>query len=873
MNNQTSFLGLLHNAALLLGLILLFDILVKRKKQHTLSLINLMIGFIIGGIGLVIMVTPWTLAPGVVFDTRSVLLSVSGLFFGAIPTVIAMLMTLAFRLFQGGNGALTGCLVILATGSLGIAWHHLRKGPLKNIGFLELYIFGIVNHIVMLLLMLTLPEGLAHAVLTTISVPVMLIYPLGSAVLGAVLRNRLLNEEVQETLLSTTTRLNATQKLTKMGGWEWDVRNQKMYWTDETYRIHGYSPEDIPPGSSDQIDKSIHCYKPEDQPIIQDAFQKCVEFGFSYDFEFPFTTVKGESKWIRTKAEPVIENRQVIRVVGNFMDITDKKLAEQEIIESENKFRLLIEKAPVGIVVSDNQERTINVNVKFTEMTGYTLSDMPSVTEWWLLACPDETYREMVKNDWQQWVEIAIKTGSEIVPNESKVHCKDGSDRYFEIGFVATGQMNIVTFVDVTERKIAEEALRQSDEFSRALMDNLPIGVAVNSVFPQVEFVYMNEKFPKIYCTTRETLTDPDTFWEAVYEDPEFREQIKQKVLDGISSGDSERMVWEKVPITRQGKETRYVSAWDIPLPERNIVISTVLDVTDQTINEQKLIATQKNLEKLLAEAEISRRTLLSLLEDQKTAEEEVRKLNLELEQRVIERTAQLEASNKELEAFAYSVSHDLRAPLRGIDGFSRILEQEYARSLDDEAKRLLGIIRKSTKKMDQLIIDILALSRVSRAELKYSMIDMTTMANSMYHEIASKDILEKFHLEINDLPEVGGDPTLLRQVWANLISNAIKYTNPKNDCKIIINGFEDEGFCTYSIQDNGVGYDPRYANKLFGLFQRLHSERDFEGTGIGLAIVQRIIHRHNGRVWSESSVGEGATFYFSIPNRQVKNE
>jgi light-regulated signal transduction histidine kinase (bacteriophytochrome) len=275
----------------------------------------------------------------------------------------------------------------------------------------------------------------------------------------------------------------------------------------------------------------------------------------------------------------------------------------------------------------------------------------------------------------------------------------------------------------------------------------------------------------------------------------------------------------------------------------------------------------------VLFRSERSRLALLDLAEDQKMTNEKIQGLNETLEKRVAARTAQLETSNKELEAFAYSVSHDLRAPLRAIDGYSRILQQEYAKNLDDEGLRLLGVVRDSTKTMDHLITDLLTLSRVGRSELNYSTVDMTSMVNIIYHELATPEVLKKFEFGVSSLPSVPGDQTLIRQVWVNLISNAIKYTMPKEKGVIEITGSSKDGFCTYTIKDNGVGFNPDFTNKLFGLFQRLHKARDFEGTGVGLAIVQRIITRHGGRVSGEGKVGSGATFTFSIPERLVNHE
>lgn len=256
-----------------------------------------------------------------------------------------------------------------------------------------------------------------------------------------------------------------------------------------------------------------------------------------------------------------------------------------------------------------------------------------------------------------------------------------------------------------------------------------------------------------------------------------------------------------------------------------------------------------------------------------KRAEEAIIKLNATLEQRVAERTAQLEFANKELEAFTYSVSHDLRAPLRAIEGFSRFLQEDYQNMLDAEGQRLIHVIRSNTQKMDQLITNLLSLSRVTRGEINYSRIDMRTLADSIYHEVAPEDVRPTFEVMIHPIPDAWGDTTLLRQVWSNLIGNAIKYSMKSSERSIEIGGYTANAEQVYFVKDRGVGFNPEYMHKLFGVFQRLHTAEEFEGSGIGLAIVQRIILRHKGRVWAEGQEGKGATFYFSLSNRRSDNE
>ena len=247
-----------------------------------------------------------------------------------------------------------------------------------------------------------------------------------------------------------------------------------------------------------------------------------------------------------------------------------------------------------------------------------------------------------------------------------------------------------------------------------------------------------------------------------------------------------------------------------------------------------------------------------------KQAEDKIIELNRDLEQRVADRTGQLEAANNELESFSYSVSHDLRTPLRAIDGFSHILLDDYTDKLDDEGKRLLRVVRDNTQKMGQLIDDILAFSRTGRVGLSCTDIDMERMAHTVVDELQLDGARQQ--VEIEPLPPAQGDSAMMHQVFVNLLSNAIKFSRYRENAKITVGGSIVENEAVYYVKDNGAGFDMKYADKLFGVFQRLHAPSEFEGTGIGLAIIKRIITRHGGRVWAEGRVNEGATIYFALP-------
>jgi two-component system sensor histidine kinase/response regulator len=245
-----------------------------------------------------------------------------------------------------------------------------------------------------------------------------------------------------------------------------------------------------------------------------------------------------------------------------------------------------------------------------------------------------------------------------------------------------------------------------------------------------------------------------------------------------------------------------------------------------------------------------------------------LRRENVELHLREKQRSAELAAAYHDLESFSYSISHDLRAPLRSMDGFAGILESDFAEQLGDEGRRILGIIRAGSQKMDELIVSLLEFSRAGRSALQFDCVDMTLLADAAASEVRALYSGPEPQIDIADLPSVQADPVVIRQVWCNLIGNALKYSAKRATPKISVSGRIDNGEAIYQVQDNGAGFDMRYADKLFGVFQRLHRSEEFSGTGVGLAIVHRIIARHGGRIWAKGSPDAGACFQFALPVR-----
>ncbi|HUR35760.1 MAG TPA: ATP-binding protein [Vicinamibacterales bacterium] len=339
--------------------------------------------------------------------------------------------------------------------------------------------------------------------------------------------------------------------------------------------------------------------------------------------------------------------------------------------------------------------------------------------------------------------------------------------------------------------------------------------------------------------------------------------------LAAFARGEDHPLLRTRVSVRARRRDGEEFPAEVTVMPVRlrpHVTFSVVVrDITERVAADAGIRAAQTESERLLDEAERSRRALLTIVDDQRRTEAALRDSENLLESRVLERTVQLESANRELEAFSYSVSHDLRTPLRAIGGYARMVVEDYGGALDPEGLRRLGIIQREAGRMAVLIDDLLRFSRLARQPLDRELVDMTALAHGAFAELTG-DLARSIHFVVADLPPALADGGVMRQVWMNLIGNALKFTSTRDCATIEVGGSATDHEGTYFVRDNGVGFDMRYADKLFGVFQRLHSTGSFEGTGVGLAFTQRIISRHGGRIWAEAAVDAGATFYFTVP-------
>ncbi|MFO7813505.1 MAG: PAS domain S-box protein, partial [Pelovirga sp.] len=785
-------------------------------------------------------------------------------------------------------------------------------------------------------------------------------------------------KRVEEALRESQELLNTTQRLSKTGGWEWDTVTQTMYWTEETYRIHGFIPGEIEPGSAEHINKSVACYEPDTRPIIMDAFERCVAHGEPYDLELPFTNIKGSQLWVRTIAHPVVESGKVVRVIGNLADITERKQAEEERESLRKTAEALAEVfLDLGREPQQNMDRIVRAAGEVTECAAALynrLDDTGCFIEVWSgHQLPPDMPRadtpqghicyEATIHGQDRTVVIGNLEGTEYERTDPAVgkyglkaylghpiHLRgvaigalavvDIRPRSFTPGEIGAIKMLAKALSLEEERYLAEQELRQSEERFRGILQNVDT-VAVQGYALDGTVRYWNRAAESFYGYTAEEALGRNLLDLII--PPAMRDEVSAAMQHMAQTGEAIPSS-ELALIRKDGSLIPvYSSHVLVQVAGKDIELYCIdVDLTERKRTELDLIAQKNAYQSILSASHdgflavdtqglildvnpaylafsgYNRDEVLRLhiseLDANENAEEAARHINKAMTQGsdlfesvhqrkdgtvwsaevsttysplsggcfftflrdITERKrAQwaLEQKNQEIEQFAYSVSHDLKSPLVTVRTYASMLRQDLLNKDQQQISEDLNYIDKAANKMQQLLDALLQYSRIGREDTHAQTVSARYLVEDCLNALAG--ILQKYQVQLSTSElsqQLHGNTLHFERIWQNLIENAVKYRGDQALPHIEIGATQEGPDVVFYIRDNGMGIVPEHSEHIFNLFSQLNPASD--GSGLGLALVKKIVTIYQGRIWVESDgKGKGSCFYFTLPGALVKED
>jgi PAS domain S-box-containing protein len=621
----------------------------------------------------------------------------------------------------------------------------------------------------------------------------------------------------------TMERFNYLALATNDGIWDFDLVKRKHWWNPRLYELLGYRVG-VDEATSDNFVARLH---PDEQQQIRTGFRTSLRNTFStWQRSFRLMLPDGTVRHVMDRAYFLRdEHGNLHRAIGAVTDLSDMKRAEDALVASQLRFQLA---ASTGGIWDWREDSGTFLSPRFLELLGYPSGERQITTQEWLAFVHPEDQPRVI-NGMRSHVRDRHP-----YQDEYRMRVASGDYRWFQVAgqavWNAEGRATYMagSITDITTRKQVEQELRASEERYRLLIESSPDAVLVHR---DEMLLYVNRAAALMlgYSSNTELI------------------------------GQSVRMI---LPPTEE-QHSRSQRMLDQGMRGILPPLDARLMRADGTVLYVETTAAIVNFEGRPAAQSVCRD-----ISERRRVQEEVHRLNETLEHRVRDRTAQLQAANQELESFSYSVSHDLRAPLRHMSAYATLLSEKPAVADDPQSLQQARSIIRAAARLGQLVDDLLMFSRMGRAQLNYSTFSTQTLVEHVRRELEGDIEGRVIDWRIQHLPDVLGDAPMLQQVWTNLMSNAIKYTRPRAAARVEIGADISETEIIFFVRDNGVGFDTRYADKLFGVFERLHSVQEFEGTGIGLANVRRIVQRHGGRVWADAVLDEGATFFFALPQQ-----
>jgi len=628
-----------------------------------------------------------------------------------------------------------------------------------------------------------------------------------------------------------------------VGTWHWNVVTNEVAWSDNIEGLFG-----IGKGEFDGSFESFIALLPApDKQMLLDAVDLSFKDDRPYEIEHRIIWRNGETHWYLAKGSVVRDSTgSPIEMMGTTQDITARKQTEQALSESEARFRTALNAMAAGVVVQDRSDRILSCNPAAEQILGLTQDQLMGLSSFdprWHAVHEDGT-----PFDPQQHPSVmTLRSGKPQQNVMMGINKPDGTLTWISINSQPLFNLGdelpygvVVSFHDLTARKQADEKLHTSENRLRQAINIAQLGIWDWDIASDTT-VWQGKMFD-IYGIQPDQFTGKGADYIA-FTRADYRAKQVENIKGVFEHGLTEEQLLKGVDVPNTPKELCIVR----PDGSEVYTLGDAVAIIDNTGKPLRLLGVTMDIS------------------ERKRAEAALHELNAALEQRVHERTMQLQDAVKELEAFSYSISHDLRAPLRAIDGFARALNEDFSHHINDVGQDYLKRIRHGAQRMGVLIDDLLNLSRVGRAALNATNVDVSAIANEIVAQLRATSPEREISVDISAGIIAHGDARLLHVVLTNLLDNAWKYTSKTEHAHISFGQKRIGDQRVYFVRDNGTGFDMRHVGKLFGAFQRLHSEQEFPGTGIGLATVARIIHRHDGKVWAESKLNEGATFYFTL--------
>ena len=727
------FEKLIYNAALLLTLSIAYDVIITHKFDNRM-LVKVITGIIIGAIGLAVMIGPWRLNAGTVIDSRTILFSVAALFFGAIPAIIGGLIAVTFRILVGGGGVYVGISTIISSIILGLLWrdYHIRKElPYSPMG---LYQLGVVNHISMILLMLLLPKEIRWQMIHKTAIPILVIYPLVTVLMGQILMRRRQRYQEKQALEKSEQEYRLLAESTQDMIVLHDVAGNISYSNKMAQDFFGKAPL-----TGDRA-KIMEYILPESLLLLEGyAKERRGGLAGARIYQLQVWDAKRQVKTVEINSAIFSGEGENIQLLAAMRDITERMRVE----EQKNRYAARLE-------ILRELDRIVLESLPFEQVCNIAMKKLQALIPFSVLtvnSIKDETLQIMALH--KPELRHRYLNTKDHFPNNMKFCAQLLSSRNFVIPDLSAA-------IDVKGMPIRAALIKegmQSFMYNAVMVQNELVG-----------FLW--------FCSNKKDAFGP----EHIEEGQEFANQLA--------------IVLHQMELIKQ--------------------------IEDHT---------------------------------------------LDLEKQVDLRTNHLKHTMQELESFSYSVADGLQAPLKIISDYTKALEEDFEAQLGHKGEDILLAIKDRTAHMNSVITELLKLTQADNKAIHKERLDMRGIVRRQLNYVP-----EDFAVTVDALLTTQGDATLIELVWKNFIENAVKFSIPTSTHKIHIGCELKDDMVIYSVQDSGVGFDPAQKDKVFDPFKRLHSADEFEGTGIGLALTKKIILRHEGAIWAESSLGQGSTFYFSLP-------